>query len=342
MNEYISIIVPVYNVEKYLQRCVDSLVNQTYDKLQIILIDDGSTDNSFQICQEYAKKDLRISAYHKENEGLGLTRNYGLTKATGKYITFVDSDDYIVPDAMKLMYQKAEETCADIVIGNMFYKDIPMEVSLPDGLYCHPEIMDTLIIRIMGNLPRKLDGLSYTATAKLYRRSLFIENALIFPSERRLIWEDLVFNMDAYVACDKIYIMHFPMYYYCFNEASLTHSYKPNKLNMIMHLYQYMTDKIKEFALPIEAQQRLDNNFIGHIRTCIKLEVYYAYANGYRMALENISKICRNKDVQTLIQNYPKKNFNNSQCIYNFFMKKQMVFFVYLLTWIQNKKKRIE
>lgn len=342
MDGCISIIVPVYNVEKYLRRCIDSIINQTYTKLEILLIDDGSKDQSLNICQEYEKQDARIRVFHKKNEGLGLTRNYGLARVTGEFVTFVDSDDYIVSDALEKLYQKAKETQADVVVANSFYKDVPQKVYLPEKLYCGNEIKDILMVHMMGNAPDVLDGLSYTAWGKLYRRSLFCDNGLVFPSERKMIWEDLVFNTDAFPACERIYVSHFPMYYYCFNEGSLTHTYKPNKLNMVMYLHKYMTGKIKELNLPSDAQHRLDNNFIGHIRTCIKLEVYYASINGRKQAMSDIRDICNNKDVQMLVKEYSKSDFNNAQRIYNFFLENKLVCGVYFLTWMQNKKKRIE
>ena len=130
MEQKVSIVVPVYNVEKYLKRCVDSLIGQSYPNLEILLVDDGSKDSSLSICKEYELKDSRIRALHKENEGLGLTRNYGIERATGKYITFVDSDDYLTSDAVEAMLGKAEATDADVVIANMFYKDEEMKYDL--------------------------------------------------------------------------------------------------------------------------------------------------------------------------------------------------------------------
>ncbi|MBQ5852329.1 MAG: glycosyltransferase family 2 protein, partial [Lachnospiraceae bacterium] len=99
----ISIVVPVYNVEKYLERCVDSLINQTYENIEILLIDDGSKDNSGQMCDEYANKDSRITVYHKENGGLSDARNYGMDRAKGEYIIFIDSDDYVEPNMMEFL-----------------------------------------------------------------------------------------------------------------------------------------------------------------------------------------------------------------------------------------------
>ena len=114
----VSIIVPVYNVEKYLKKAVESTLNQSYEKLQIILINDGSTDESGKICDKYKQKDSRIEVIHKENGGLSDARNKGLDIANGKYIMFLDSDDFFEKDAVEIMYRKIEEKNADFVIGN--------------------------------------------------------------------------------------------------------------------------------------------------------------------------------------------------------------------------------
>lgn len=240
------------------------------------------------------------------------------------------------------MLKPATATDADVVIANMFYKDEEMKVAVAEHLYTGADIKSVIINRMMGNYAKKEDALSYTATAKLFKKKLFTENNLKFPSERKLIWEDLAFSADAYPLCEKVYVLHKPIYYYCFNEGSLTHTYKPNKLELVMELYHYMGVKIQELHLPVEAKYRLNTNFIGHIRTCIKLEVFYADKNGFGTAIQNIRKICSRKDVQTLIGNYPKVSFNRAQYIYNFAMEHRWIYAIYFLTWLQNKKKRIE
>lgn len=118
MNDLISIIVPVYNVEKYINKCLQSILNQTYSNLEIILIDDGSTDKSGEICEQYAQKDNRIAVIHKKNGGLSDARNYGIRNATGTWILFVDSDDFIRADSCELLLETAKKSCADIVIGS--------------------------------------------------------------------------------------------------------------------------------------------------------------------------------------------------------------------------------
>lgn len=342
MKQKISVIVPVYNVEKYLSRCIDSLIRQSYSNIEILLVDDGSKDESLSICKEYEAKDSRIHVFHKENEGLGLTRNYGVEQATGEYITFVDSDDYLTLDAIDSMVKKAVETDADVVIASHYYKNKKQEIELSERLYCGTEIKEILMVHMMGNNGNQLDALSYTAWGKLYKKEIFTKNRLLFPSERKLMWEDLAFSVEAYPLCEKVYILHKPVYYYCFNEGSLTHTYKPNKINLVMILYRYMKKRIQELNLSADAKFRLDTNFIGHIRTCIKLEVFYVKQNGFKKTIQNIRKICSRKDVQTLIKSYPKTSFNRMQFVYDIAMERMWIYVIYFLTWLQNKKKRIE
>ena len=120
MTEKITVIVPVYNVENYLNKCLDSLINQTYKNLEIIVINDGSIDNSGEICQEYAQKDNRIVYIEKENGGQSEARNMGLDRMTGSYVAFVDSDDWVELDYVEILYKKITEYQADIAVGNYY------------------------------------------------------------------------------------------------------------------------------------------------------------------------------------------------------------------------------
>ena len=130
MTEKITVIVPVYNVEHYLDKCLDSVIKQTYKNIEIIVVNDGSTDNSGEICQEYAQKDNRIVYIEKENGGLSDARNAGLDQMTGSYVTFVDSDDWIEQDYVETLYQKITEYQADIAIGNYYSFDEERSVFL--------------------------------------------------------------------------------------------------------------------------------------------------------------------------------------------------------------------
>ena len=123
MEDKVTIIVPVYNAEKYLEKCIKSLINQTYNNLEIILIDDGSLDKSWNICNNFAKKDTRIKVYHKENGGVSSARNWGLSNSSGKYILFVDSDDWLEDNMIEILYREIEEQKVDVSICNFFCND---------------------------------------------------------------------------------------------------------------------------------------------------------------------------------------------------------------------------
>mgnify|MGYP003300405427 CR=1 FL=1 len=131
-EELISVIVPIYNVELYLSKCLDSVINQTYKNLEIILIDDGSVDNCPIICDKYAKKDKRIKVIHKDNKGVSSARNYGLEIATGNYVIFIDSDDYIEPTMLEILYINMKKTNSDISICN--YNNVENNISKKGSL----------------------------------------------------------------------------------------------------------------------------------------------------------------------------------------------------------------
>ena len=176
MNPLISVIVPVYKVEMYLKRCIDSIVTQTYSNIELILIDDGSPDNCPQICESYKEKDSRIVVIHKKNEGLSAARNKGLDIAHGDYITFIDSDDWVSTEYLSKLYSSIKETNADIAIVNhKQVTDFPVKLSKKNRtirLFSRQEALFELIAR--QNQPFVI------SCGKLYRKELF--NAIRFPT----------------------------------------------------------------------------------------------------------------------------------------------------------------
>ena len=184
MNSLISVIVPVYNAKKYLDRCIQSIINQKYKELEIILVDDGSKDNSLEICKSYADKDNRIQVIHKENAGVSAARNTGIEAASGDFIAFVDSDDYIDENMYFNMMQKASEYNCDLVMcdcykvrGNnkcIFTHDIISGFYDKEQLY--KEYFDKLLM---------LDSINYPATISnwvlLIKTDIIKENNLKYP-----------------------------------------------------------------------------------------------------------------------------------------------------------------
>ena len=211
----ISVIVPVYNADKYLKKCLDSIINQTYRNLEIILIDDGSTDNSGKICNEYTKKDGRIIVAHLDNCGVSSARNYGLEIAKGEYIGFVDSDDYISEKMFEILFNVIQNDGSDMACCNYIQINedgIPFEgqpLPIQDGCIGMKEAVECFI---------SWGGYYVVPVNKLYKAEIF--HALTFPVGKR--YEDLYIIYEIIKQCKKISHINKALYYYVRNAESFT------------------------------------------------------------------------------------------------------------------------
>lgn len=214
MSQKISIIIPIYNVEHYLKRCLDSVINQNYDDLQIILVDDGSTDGSGLICDEYCKKDSRIQVVHKENGGLSDARNVGLNIAFGDYIMFIDSDDYVSKDFCSCSISDANKTGADIVIFGYtnVYEDYTIESCILKENEKVYSFEDALLMLQNGTM-------SSFAWNKLYKSSLF-KNGIRYPKGK--VYEDVGTTYLLFANAKKIFWSSANLYYYQRRNDSIT------------------------------------------------------------------------------------------------------------------------
>lgn len=217
MQPKISIIVPVYNVEKYLIRCLDSIVNQTYKNLEIILVDDGSTDRCSEICDIYAGKDKRINVIHKENGGLSDARNRGIEIATGEYLAFVDSDDYIAANMYEVLLERMLNDGSDMAVCNFLYVD-EQEKLLEESNCDIPIINECIETRAaIHKLTEAKSWYYVVAWNKLYRKEIF----------RRLRYPKGKYHEDEFVIhhiiqnCRLISCVKDPMYYYVQRDKSI-------------------------------------------------------------------------------------------------------------------------
>ncbi len=213
----VSIIVPVYNAEKTLRRCIDSILAQTYPDFELLLIDDGSTDNSGAICEEYARQDQRLRVIHKENSGVSSARNTGLDHAQGTYLQFLDSDDWITPDATSSLVRAAETHRCGMVIAD-FYRVVGERVSHKGDID-----EDTVLTReefsahMMENPADYYYGVLWN---KLYRREIVERYHLRMNPE--ISWcEDFMFNLEYIRRCERFYALQIPIYYYVKTKGSL-------------------------------------------------------------------------------------------------------------------------
>ena len=232
----VSIIIPVYGVEKYIERCLKSVINQTLKDIEIIIVNDDTKDNSMIICERYSNIDKRIKIYNKQNEGLGLTRNYGIEKANSKYIAFLDSDDYVAVDYYEKLYDKIVKEKADVCFsakkrvdnyGNIINDN---DIFLKDGVYNSMEILDCMLTSSPLNNYKKISMSSWRA---LYNIDIINDFNIRFVSERKYISEDFLFTIDYMVKKKKATFVNNTYHYYCYNGASLTNSYKSDSLYLV-------------------------------------------------------------------------------------------------------------
>ena len=233
MNPLISVVIPVYGVEEYLDRCVKSVTEQTYSCLEIILVDDGSPDNCPAMCDKWAKKDNRIRVIHKENGGLTSARKAGFEIAKGEYIIFFDSDDYVEENMIEELVNKALATDKDITMCSYYrdtmYEMIPVCMGYQKDVIEREELPTCFIFPIIRPMKgdHEINGFLWT---KLFKTSKI--QAEYFVSEREYYTEDILFDIQIALHINGIALVNKPLYHYCENKDSLTFKYRENKFEM--------------------------------------------------------------------------------------------------------------
>lgn len=278
MGDMISIVVPVYNVEKYLNRCLESLVSQTYPFLEILLVDDGSTDSCPQLCEEWAQKDSRIRVIHKKNAGLGMARNTGLDHAAGKYILFVDSDDYLVSHTVEKACSLAKDTNAEIVVfgmnrisrnGNVVSRMVPAsEKPLFEGESVLSIVLPALLSAnayspVLSNVPG-------SAWSGLYSMELIRRANWRFVSEREIISEDIYSLLMLYRDVRSVAVLKDACYCYCENEASLTQTYRADRFRKAGECYLRCVELCRKNGYPLQAERSCVHPFLGNTISAMK------------------------------------------------------------------------
>ena len=236
----VSVIIPVYNAESSIKKCLDSIINQTLDKIEIIVINDGSTDNTGKILKEY-NKNPNITIINKHNEGIGKTRNIGISKASGEYITFVDSDDYIDKEMFEKFYKYAKKNDMDLVTGT-YYKDLNGNITEFKG--------SKFKIGNVKTNPKVLFLIEYGPCAKFFRREMLIKNNIYF--EENIKYEDFPFVAKALLKSNLIGRIEKPYYYYVIHGNSETTTMDYRVFDILINLKTIMNYYKKEYYLKEE------------------------------------------------------------------------------------------
>lgn len=313
----VSVIVPVYNVENYLKRCVDSLIRQSLAGIEILLIDDGSTDRSGELCDELAGADLRISVYHKENEGQGIARNLGLQKATGTYVAFLDSDDYYDLDTCRDLFELMEHTQADLCCyGYQIETQERQVVRIPhitDREYMGEAFQKEFVPHYFGDQPEKDELRGFSSCMTIFRRSIVEEHNICFPSEREYLSEDTIFSLRfceharKAVTTSKIY------YHYCQNPNSFSQAFHEERLKQTISFGKTLDEWAVRMKLEPETRVRramyLWVNLMAYLRQGIR---YYEQTDP-RQELSFIKAVCQQTEVRKKLEVLKKAQLPGQQ-----------------------------
>lgn len=261
----VSVCVPVYNTERFLRRCLDSLVGQTLRSVEIVVVNDGSTDGSQAIVEEYAARDARIVHAVQANAGLGATRNAGLRLATGEYVAFLDSDDWAEPDLCERLYEEACRSGADVIVAD-YWVHYPEGSQRAPFAVRHPDHLADRGTYLRAILERTVSGFSWN---KLYRRTLLAERGLLFPLRDELEnVEDQYYSLRAVHHAAAISFVHRPLVHYHIHSESIVQRYQRTLFRDQLALLDanralFASTAAHEWALPA-----VESSFLNGVVSC--------------------------------------------------------------------------
>lgn len=329
----ISVVVPVYNVERFLPRCVQSLLAQTFTDWEMILVDDGSTDGSGALCDHYAAQP-GVRVHHQANAGLGMARNSGLALAQGEYVTFVDSDDYVAPTLLEHLDAAVGEQKADLVIGGFTQVTVsgrqrPILPAQEPRLFAGREQLRSLTLGTLGAPPEAPWDSQYglSSCGRLYRRQLLEDHRLRFVSERELISEDLIFNLEVLRYARRAALIPEDGYFYCTNPGSLSKRHRPDRFARDCQLYRAVEVWLEEAGFsPEEYGLYLRRMLLSRARFDMAQEVAYRdeAERGYPLR-QSLQTILEEPLLRRALEGYPWQRLPRMQGLFTLAMQHRWV-----------------
>ena len=340
MERKVSVVVPIYNVEKYFRQCMDSIVNQTYKNLEIILVDDGSPDKCGTICDEYAARDPRITVIHKQNGGLAAAKNSGLEIATGEWITFIDADDWVALDLFEKVMVEIGDTSPDIAVEGGYYYAYPkknvLEPNIPEAfLYTDKRDIYTIMTRI------RTFGLPWD---KFYRTEFLRKNSLVNDVSCKA-FEDYLFNFQAFNTAQSILGVPYCGYYYRQAESgnAFSRGFNPNKPQYNYDFIDKLNTYIQEHGLEVEMADTAKSVALQAIS--VALSCYYmhpSYEKGKRVLANEFQEMNTRPYFHEAIWCHGNKNLTKKQKMLQFALRFPGVIPVKLLCkcneWLRSVK----
>lgn len=308
----ISIIVPIYNTEEYLAKSISSLRNQTLSDIQIILVNDGSTDESYTICKEIAKNDNRIHLVDKPNGGVSSARNVGLELATGDYIGFVDPDDWIEPNMYENMYNMITKTDADVCMCNYlverFGRRIPVLLPIEQTILHRHEVVHEIVANMLAGPTLGSPSVMGSVCRLLIRKELIEKNQVRFSHEVQYM-EDLIFCVQTLLRSRTISIDHGLYYHYVFRSDSASYKYRVDMEIGVRQVFEMLEDILTEEAVYDELEGRMT---LRYVNSCIELvanEAHFDNKKSFSERLEVIGSYCQDKRLKHILTSVSIKGF---------------------------------
>lgn len=342
----VSLVVPVYNVGNYLRTCLDAILAQTFTDFELILVNDGSTDDSGAICDEYAARDERIMVIHKVNEGAGPTRNAGIASANAEYIAFPDADDWIEPEMLANAYRLAKEHDVDFVMWGSEVLAFEGEtllgkriINFPDTTYDNQYECRTHFMELFSDIRLLFDS----PWSKLYRRSIINENQLIFPQIRRA--QDAVFNLDFFNHVTKVVITSAVYYHYRENDQDkVWRKFPRDYIDIMIYYDDHLLKLAKSWGVCGEKEQLFfDRGFvagvIGAISHCLNPKWKLSLAGKNRFIQDILNKpyiVTRIKEVVL-----DTREMQRNKRLIQRKKASQLLFDVYTASWGAGLRKNI-
>lgn len=347
----VSVIVPVYNVEKYLDRCINSLRNQSLSNIEIILVDDCSTDSSLQICNKAAAEDSRIKVIHKENQGAGMARNAGLALATGEYIGFVDSDDFVDKDMYKILSEKADKYGSELIIagmqfvdGNMFSETgerVVRSYFNADTQFDTKEGLNELRMGVVGATPNDAEDSKYgMSTAKnLFKNEVIKNNNILYESERETLSEDALFLIDYISHIKKATGVPETLYNYCRNGNSISKSYNKERFNKSIVFVNKVEDRFNKDISQKEYQIYVYRFWQAMCRVLCSQEIMHAADTGikYSELKLRLKSVCTHSLTLRALKTYPLSKLPLKQRVFAYAVKYKMYYLMKLLVTLRSR-----
>lgn len=328
----ISIIIPVYNSEKYLRECLDSVLIQTYKNIEIIIVNDGSKDESLKICREYKIKDNRIRIIDKKNEGASIARNIGIESAVGEYILFVDADDWIEPNMCEILVSNIKDSYSDIVFCNHImeynYKKRRVSFDLNKRIIDKKDIGYEVILSLIeeNDYNLKHERASFRSPwGKLFKLDIINNNKIRFNKDLT-IGEDFIFDLEYIKYCKSVFIEDSYLYHYRINDESVSSKYKSDSWEIYKKLLITLQEYLKLSFKEEEYINRLNKLKLKYFMMCIENEKNKKNKKSIIEKRNYIKSICEDEIMNQTLKKYSKGMIGKKNRIKLFLLRNKFYF----------------